>query len=176
MKNKRFVSLFTGMIFLVGIPCAMAVDWQTFTSQAGGFSILMPGTPTLHQSAEKSFVGTIGVNLFELTSSKGQYSVEYSDLPGIAVDLGGHKTILDKAKEAFIKDNGVMEMSFTDIAFHGHPGKALNFQVKDSGAIGKAYFYLIKKRLYVLAASHAPTAGKPQNIQQFLNSFQLLAP
>ena len=146
-----------------------ASTWKVFTSAEGGFSILMPGNPELHENIHKSFVGAIRENTYSATTKDGGYSVEYSDLPGLAVDLAGSGTILDKAKAGVLKDNGGAETSFNSISLRKHPGKELSFQIpgKDSG---KARFFLVEKRLYVLVA----TSSNLVHVETFLNSFKLL--
>ena len=146
-----------------------ASSWKTFTSTEGGFSILMPGNPHLHENIHKSFLGPIRENTHNVTTRDGDYSVEYSDLPRIAIDLGGSGTILNRAKEGVLKDNGGAETVFISISLRKNPGKELSFQIpgKDSG---KAHFFLAEKRLFVLVA----TSSNPGNIEKFLNSFKLL--
>ena len=170
MGTGRDLFRFALVSFTLLVTIALeASGWKAFTSTEGGFSVLMPGNPKLHEDAHKSFVGVIREHTYTVTTRDGDYSVEYSDLPGIAVDLGGSGTIFNKAKEGVLKDNGGAETHFSSISLRKHPGKELNFQVpgKDSG---KARFFLVEKRLYVLVA----TSSNPGNVEKFLNSFKLL--
>jgi hypothetical protein len=112
VKNHSVVVL--GILLSTGLnPHVGPETWKTFTSPDGGFSILMPGTPTLTQHHRDSVVGTIRENTYALKTSSGEYSVEYTDLPGMAVSLGGKGTILEKAKEGLLKEEGATESSFT---------------------------------------------------------------
>jgi hypothetical protein len=146
-----------------------ASSWQTFTSTAGRFSILMPGNPQLHQHIHQSFVGAIQENTYSTATSDGDYSAEYSDLPWVAVSLSGAGTIFRRAKEGVLRDNGGAETSFDSIALGKHPGKELSFHIPGKES-GKAHFFLVEQRLYVLVA----TSSDPGNVQRFLNSFRLL--
>lgn len=175
MKRKVSILIFPLIIFFADLDAVHAASWKDFSSQTGNFSVLMPGQPVLQTSTQKSFVGSIGVNLYDLKTKNGEFSVEYSDLPGIAVDLGGHNTILDKAKKGFLKENGGDEQAFSETSLNGFPGKVLTYTVASSGVNGKVHFYLVQKRLYVIAGSQGP-GGSQANIERFLNSFSLIDP
>jgi hypothetical protein len=153
---------------------ALAAPWRLLTSNEGNFSVLMPGKPAFQVDSQKSFVGDIATNLYNLQSKNGQYSASYSDLPGIAVDLGGEGTILGKAKKGLLKHDGGEEQSFTDSSVAGFPAKVLSYSLPAQGKTGKAKFILVHKRLYVLSATQS-AAGNPGNIDKFLESFQLLS-
>ncbi len=145
--------------------------WQVFSSSAGGFSVSMPGTPSLSRDTHKSFVGSIQENTYSLQTPSGNYSVEYSDLPGIAVSMGGEHTIFDKAKEGLLKNVGGTQTSFSPVNSAGHSGMELSFQVPASGSSGKARFFLVQKRLYVLVGT-SPSPLSP-NVDKYLQSFAL---
>lgn len=146
-------------------------NWQNFSPPDGGFSVSMPGKPNLTQSVHKSFVGAVKENTYTVKFGKTTYSASYSELPGIAVSLGGSHTIFNKARDGLLKEAGGTENSFNEIRLGGSEGRELTFST-DSGAAGKAKFFLIDKRLYVLVAS-GPT-GAAARVDRFLNSFKLM--
>ncbi|HEV8310495.1 MAG TPA: hypothetical protein VGW35_22770 [Methylomirabilota bacterium] len=146
-----------------------ASGWKIFTSPPGGFSVAMPRDPERHESIHQSFLGPIRENTYSVTTEGGSYSVEYSDLPGLAVNLGGSWLIFNKAKEGVLKDKGGAETDFRSISLGKHPGRALSFHVPGKPS-GKAHFFLVEKRLYVLVA----TSSSPANVETFLSSFKLL--
>ncbi len=166
-RNLRRLSL----VALV-LPLATMLEassWQTFASTAGGFSLLVPGRPQFRERVHQSFVGAIRENTYRVTSGDGDYSAEYSDLPWVAVGLGGPETIFRRAKEGVLSDNGGVEGSFNVLSLGKHPGRELTFQGPGRES-GKARFFLVERRLYVLVASGA----NPANVQKFLDSFRLL--
>lgn len=146
--------------------------WQTFSSPAGDFSVLMPGTPQLTQSVHKSFVGAVKESTYTFKAGNTTYSASYSELPGIAVSLGGSHTIFNKAKDGLLKESGGTENGFKEISLGTSEGRELSFLL-DGGWAGKARFYLVEKRLYVIVAS-GPTSASAA-IVKFLNSFKLLS-
>lgn len=174
MKLSRRQLLFFFLIFsLVPASSAQSAGWSPLKSQDGNFSVLMPGTPSYQQDDRKSFVGNIVTHIWSLKTKNGEFSASYSDLPGIAVDLGGEGTIFDKSKKGLLKENGGAEQSFVETRVAGFPAKTLSFSVAASSATGQANFILVHKRLYVLTASQGP-AGNAGNVSKYLNSFKLL--
>ncbi|MDL1871621.1 hypothetical protein FBR05_05405 [Deltaproteobacteria bacterium PRO3] len=153
-------------------PAAAEAKWQTFTPPEGGFSIAMPGKPQLTQSVHKSFVGAVKESTYTIKAGGVTYSASYSELPGIAVTLGGSRTIFNKAKDGLLKEAGGSENAFNEISLGKSEGRELSFTLNGGGA-GKARFFLVDKRLYVIVAS-GPT-GAAAGIGKFLNSFKLLS-
>ncbi|MGH7320408.1 MAG: hypothetical protein ACRELA_12390 [Candidatus Rokuibacteriota bacterium] len=155
-----------------------AAAWKTFTSKEGGFRVSMPGTPALTEATHKSVVGVVREYTYALETRNGDYSANYSVLPGIAVNLGGANAILDRAKKGLLQDVGGEETRFTDTAISGHPGKELTFRVRAAGGAkpmsGRARFYLVNKILYVLVATSS-TPNDP-DVSRFLDSFRLSRP
>src|SRR5262249_57443209 len=63
----------------------VAPQWQQFSSKAGGFSVLMPGTPT-EDTDTKEFpvVGKGEVHLFAVQSELGVFVAAYLEITGLA--------------------------------------------------------------------------------------------
>jgi hypothetical protein len=146
-----------------------AATWKTFTSGDGGFSIRMPGNPQRREHVHSSFLGPIQENTYSIQADGGHYSVEYSDLPWAAVRLGGAETIYRRAKEGLLRDAEGVETSFTPVAQGTRTGKELAFRRLSGQEPGKARFFLVEKRLYVLVAR----SRNPDDIHGFLSSFRL---
>ena len=153
------------------------MSWETFTSKEGKFSILMPISPSFTKAQHKSFIGMIEENTFRTKSNSETFSIEYSDLPRSAFILASAETILDETREGFLNNGRGIQLQFTPITFQGNPGRLLIFKTlpPDSPVemIGKAYFYLVNQRLYVLVGT-APRAALSNNTDRFLSSFKLL--
>jgi len=158
-------------ILLPGLAGAAKSAWVTLTSSEGGFSISMPGKAKLTTGVHKSFVGSIAENTFSVKTANGNYSIEYSNLPGIAVSMGGEKTIYNKTKENLLKVLGGQEISFSPTSFSGHSGMELTFIIPSYNISGTARFYLVEKRLYVLVASNKKSPDP--NASKFFGSFQI---
>ncbi|KAB2840225.1 hypothetical protein F9K50_06180 [bacterium] len=152
-------------------PAPAEAKWQTFSPPAGNFSVSMPGKPQLTQSVHKSFVGAVKESTYTAKSGGVTYSASYSELPGIAVTLGGSHTIFNKAKDGLLKEAGGSENAFNKISLGKNEGRELSFTLNGGGS-GKARFFLVDKRLYVIVASG--TSGASAGVDRFLNSFKLM--
>lgn len=168
--------------YLLAIAFSLTMSFEALPAGAynlapadGGFSIQVPGKPTLSSEKHKSFVGSVTDNTYTYKGKGSTYSASYSVLPGVAVTLGGSGTIFGKARDGLLKDVGGKETSFTDTSQGGNDGKELLFEIPSAGSgpatMGKARFFLKDKILYVLVGMSPKTLSPAVN--NFLNSFQL---
>jgi len=163
----------TAWILLVSfaLPDGIAeAAWTKFTSPNGYFTASFPTTPVETQKSDKTFIGTIWENIARSKSAAGSFAVEYSKLPGIAVDLGGHNEIFKKAKDGFLKQTGASETSYSDISLGSAPGKEMIYQTA-SGQSGKIRMYIDGHRFYFLDAQ-SPQGNSATD--PFFSSFQIL--
>ncbi|MCC7343337.1 MAG: hypothetical protein IT573_00260 [Deltaproteobacteria bacterium] len=170
----RFFALF-GVLVLASVAPGLASaqgKWRDFSSPEGGFSVSLPGKPSLTQSVHKSFVGAVKESTYTAKSGGVTYSASYSELPGIAVTLGGSHTIFNKAKDGLLKEAGGSENAFDAISLGKIEGRELSFTLNGGGS-GRARFFLVDKRLYVIVASGRASAAAA--MIKFLNSFKLLS-
>lgn len=165
------------VLFVFGMNL-IASPLQAFDSSEGGFNIWMPGKPTLQQVHHKSFIGDVKENTYTLKTKTEEFDVSYTDLPGIATVFESAKALFTKAKEGLLKDVGGEEIRFEKITFEGKEARELTFQIPSKGnpglAVGKARFYLVGKRLFVVVASTTKGAKGNALLDRYLNSFQLL--
>jgi len=169
MKTRRF--LFSLMVFgfaLGGDAFAKGGGWQPVNGD--GYSVKMPGTPKWTTQNHKSFIGDVIEKTGTVQTSGGTFSVSVTDIPGIGTVFGGD--ILEKAKDGLLKENGGTELSFEKTSLAGEKAKVLTYQNVGGQPFGKAYFTLVKKRLYVLVAT-GPSADA-KSFSQFFNSFAIV--
>lgn len=170
MKLK-YTHIGLSLLILLGLSLSpQAVQGEVFVSKSAGFSADFPTPPQARTVDEKTTVGTIVEHFYSSKGPKGKFTVEFSKLPGIAVFFGGHNTIYNKAREAFLKKTGAKQISFNKITIQGEKAAELSFTTA-TGVPGKAHFILIKKRFYVVTANSSE-GNTP--IDQFLNSFKFL--
>lgn len=143
--------------------------WKRVSSKEGGFDVLMPGEPSFTHTIKDTRVGEVEENLFEYASKAGDFAVEYTDLPGIAVLLGGTKAILRKVKGELLKNEKGKQVEYFRIKQEGEKGAELAYTTQTQ--VGRARFFLVDKRLYVVVASVAKQGGDTQRITAFLDSF-----
>ncbi len=153
-------------------------EWKAFSSRAGGFSVLMPGTPR-EETEVKEFpiVGKGEVHVFVVVNDSGFYLAGYLEIPGLAqqseafCDSFG-KGFLRTVGDGTAKGAGGRVVKETDISIGNRPGKEILIEVPAGIATARAYF--IRRRGYQLLA--APTsAADPGNVKKFLDSFKVIA-
>lgn len=149
-------------------------SWQEFKSDNGHFSIQLPSTPNIQTTHQDSLIGHVINHVIVANIKDSNFGVDYSDLPGFALDFTGIDTIYSHATGALLKKTLGKLQSSIDFNYQGHSGKHLIYNippVPDKPAMyGEAYMFLIDKRLYVIDAT-APSNTSTQ-VHHFLNSLR----
>jgi hypothetical protein len=161
---------------LLGSVARGEQDWATFTSKAGRFSVEMPGQPTKSETHQKSFIGTVTNHIFTAESGEDLFTVDYSDIPHVALHFAGPETIYEHAKGALLKQTFGKPTSYDDVTVSGAKGKRL---VYDTPPVqghpemrGDAILVLVGNRLYVIDAV-VPEAEADAKSQRFLSSVKI---
>lgn len=89
MKSTRTKTLFLSLLVLVGAAQAAAgrqaapkLDWREFNSEAGGFTVKLPGTPRITHPQMVKGPLNISRNLHEvIIGSSYRFEVDYMDMP-----------------------------------------------------------------------------------------------
>jgi hypothetical protein len=175
VTNTLIVWTFLAVIFSLGCSKQKgANEWQTFTSQQGGFSLLFPGTPTNETKYIKPFqTHTIAYKPDETTT----YGVVYIDVPSHP-DPRGPDKIFDDTRQAALGKNG-KPLHEIPITLDGYSGRELEWQTfytdkKYGVAFTVAHLFVTKKHFYMVMAVMPSSERFSTNYWRFLNSFQLL--
>lgn len=144
--------------------------WQTVSSSKGRFSVEMPGAPTTYSKAKHTKIGNIGEEFYSFKDKEKTFTVEYSDLPEIAVIFGGRHDIYKRTKNGFLGSTHGEQISFNDITIGGKKGKLLVYATPTR--TGKVLMVLIKKRLYIVQGSIVKEAKDKAAVDKFINSFR----
>ncbi len=167
-----------GLIALTPLAASGEAEWNTFTSQEGDFSVLMPAIPTFAATTDHTVVGSVIENLYTLNTSGASYSVEYSDLPGVATFFESDDSLYDDAKEGMLKRTGGKLISYFGIEQVGIKGKEIECEIPAKGKLPiqreRARFLLKDKRLYVLNVTIANGKKDDPLFSRYLDSFRLL--
>ena len=172
------IMIVIGLIALVPLAVAGEADWRTFTSRAGGFTILMPGTPTFTATTDHTVVGAVIENLYNLATPAATFSAEYSDLPGIATFFDSDDSIYDDAKEGLLKRTGGKLIKYFGIEQAGITGEEVECEIPAAGKLPlrrlRARFLLKDKRLYVPSVTIPDGKKDDPLFSRYLDSFKLL--
>lgn len=174
---RRFLTLLAGLAAAAASLAAHAEDtpWKIFRSQDGGFAVEMPGEPAISEDVDHSLLGSVTTHLFTVALPSEEFTAEYSDLPHLALVLGGPTTILKKAKQALLKDVRGEELTFrlqkgrdsarAELSYVGSPET-------NPGVAGFARFFLRGDRIFVLHVMLSDGRRiDPKRVTRFLGSF-----
>jgi hypothetical protein len=162
------------LVVLVALLACKKAEFKTFTSQDGGFSVLMPGEPKEESKTTQTASGPIQFKMFsvELGSGSIAYIVAYNDYPQALIDRSNPATILDGAMEGAAGGSKSNITSKTDVLLGGHPGR--EFTAKLAGGFDYASrVFLVKERLYQVNVVCEPGKVSADDKRKFFESFKL---
>ncbi|NET37952.1 MAG: hypothetical protein F6K19_39140 [Cyanothece sp. SIO1E1] len=172
--NHRFRLRWAAQAQNLQAQVTTAREWRRFVSVEGGFTVEMPGTPTvrLEPADPTAGVGESGRFLLKLRSGQGAYGVNYIELPNISSQLNSDEIdqLLDILSDGVIKNGQVLaERSLT---LEGHPGREI--EVAGAGEFYKARTYWVYPRAYTLLITVNTQTDLIQAGDRFLDSFGLV--
>jgi hypothetical protein len=138
-----------------------------FTSETGGFKVLMPGEARLSKSDD--------VTAFRVDRPQEAviYTVSYVDFSS---DPATEK---DGVKEAFagtiqgITDEGGKVLATKPLTIGTYPGQEIQAKLAN-GMTTRIRVYIVEKRLYLVIATAKNDRNLTKSIEGYLNSFQLI--
>jgi hypothetical protein len=151
-------------------------QWKSFSSSEGGFSVLMPVTPTRKRQTTDNAHVSLNANLFTASLEEGKvsYSVSYTNFPDEVAQLPPN-FLLDSLAARFTNDRNIKLINQQDIKLGRYPGKEFKFEAPGEKLV-KYRAYLVNQRLYQVI-SEIPKDREnvlSNDIEKFMNSFQLL--
>lgn len=161
--------LFIFAMFCVSSPVLANASYESIEDS---FIATFPTPPTRSVKFNPSPVGKIEAHRYVAQNDQGEFTVEVSQLPGIAIAFGSRKTIYRRAEKAFLKDTQSTKVSSQWQDVEGFAAHQLHFKT-NAGEIGEAWFVLVGKRLYILMGKSYRNAAA---VQTFLKSFRLIDP
>ncbi len=170
--HKRISFLLIVCSLLVG--CASKPAWKEFRSEAGGYSVEMPGTPKEASQNQPTPVGDIAFNSATCEGSGYGFTAAYSDFPEAVVKNARVQSLLEGARDGAVRNvNGKLENS-RSLEVEGFPAMELTFSIPDKKLKAKQRIVLVHSRLYQVLAGQSDSSYDEAEIDRFLNSFKLL--
>lgn len=186
MKSKLVLPLFITTFLLTGYLGLNTVQanptfliaqsiWKPFSSQEGGFTILMPGSPTEDQRNINTKVGAVPVNSFYVVRpNEALYGVAYADLPKEAsLNTLDINQLLNSFASGFAQGSGGRVVSQKNIRLGNFPGREIRLQYQQ-GETGRGRIFLANQRLYQVVVITSKESSLPKSIEGFFKSFRLL--
>jgi hypothetical protein len=165
-------------LLLLVVLCALLAckgnSWQEFTSEEGGFSVLLPGNPKIEKQTTNTAIGPLAFTMHtvELRFGSVAYIASYNDYPPSLIADGDKNAILDGVVEGAIGSKANLKNS-EPISIEGHPGREFTGTVKD-GFEYTSRAFLVNQRLYQLNVVSTPGKVPPEDKRKYFDSFKLL--
>lgn len=180
MKDKMIL-VAAAILFVLSACASPTAQWQTYSSQEGGFSILAPGT--FKEQVQSTDTAAGKMELHQLTLDQGTvgYFVMYADFPEALIQLSDPKALLQDGVEGAAKAMNAMLTVNKDITLDGVPGKEFQGEIAlggvfAKGGIFKARAFLSKNRLYQIYAAAEQDKVQAAEVDKYLASFKFLTP
>jgi hypothetical protein len=153
---------------------AQEPTWKEFRSNEGGFSVLMPGTPTPNKVSVNTASGVKEVYTVTLNEGElNEYIIAYSKYPKTdSKKVSTDKLFHDIRNGILLAQQGNLR-SEAAITLDGYSGKEIAVERPD-GVITTARFYVVDDRFYQLSVKAKTNEREPEAPKRFLDSFKLL--
>lgn len=192
MKSRFVYSFLAAFILFSGQTIAQSVSankpitvaqsiWKQFSSQEGGFSVLMPGKPTEVKQTVKAKSGAIEIHMFTVERQQDavKYVVGYADYPDSYIQILNRNNLVEKAldngRNTALKNARGTLLSEQKISLGSNSGREINYN-KPGNKFVKHRIYLVNKRLYQVSVETTKEKQKylTKSMTGFFNSFVLL--
>lgn len=169
----KYLLLITAFIIASGSSSLAQApkNWITFASDAGGFSVLMPGPDVPVDKAETSTgaSGPYTTHLFIQRSDKGPFLVGWVDYaPSMRLNVQGE---LAANRDNFVKGIKAKVTYEKPITLGTNLG--IEFIAEAEGVTFKSRVYIVGRRPYMLVAGTYSGMNDAANVEKFLDSFKL---
>jgi hypothetical protein len=149
------------------------LEWLNFESESGRFSVLFPGEPDEQVESVQTAIGVIESQFFMVTLENMAYSVNLADYPPEMIAAGDTQQMLDGARDGAVSNVNGELLDEKELTLSGYPGREFKVKVEDEGIVVRARIYLVNERLYVIQALSKERLASSEDIDKFLDSFQL---
>lgn len=153
-------------------PTAAGGEWVEYTSEEGGFSVMMPGQP----KEDTTGAGDFSLNVEQ---ENAYYTVNYTEMPAATIDLGEEdiKQVLTEAGNGAVSAINGTVISERELTLNGYQGREVRAETSASGmdATYVARIYLVNGHLFQTVVVAETDAMSEEDIQTFLDSFTLTA-
>lgn len=149
------------------------LEWLNFESESGRFSVLFPGAPDEQVESVQTAIGVIETQFFMVTQRDLAYSVNLADYPPEMIAAGDTQQMLDGARDGAVSNVNGELLEEKELTLGGYPGRELKVRVEEEGIVVRARIYLVNERLYVIQAMSKERLASSEDIDKFLDSFEL---
>jgi hypothetical protein len=155
---------------------AVGVAPAPFRFVADGFRAAFPGEPRFDETSERTLLGRLRSQGWEVEDAELRLRVERHEVPALAHALLGDEGLLARAEAGLLEDLGAREVEAGPLALGGRAGRRLRYEPGDRpGLREEARLFLAERGLYVVFARGTGPAAQAE-AARFLESVEIEAP
>lgn len=175
MKKLHLLLTILLSVALAGLTACGEITWETFTSEQGGFSVQMPGTPKEETQSMDVGVSTMTLYLYTIQSGSSVYVASYAEIPEELLQFLDPETMLPLVAESAFGGIGGAIDDQREITLGEYTGLEATGTATFEGieATIRGRFFIVDNKLYQLFAA-VPSGQSTDDVDTFLNSFSLL--
>ncbi len=152
-----------------------SLNWKTYRSPGGRYSIDMPGTVKTSSRPKATANGIMTIHTAAVErGSREAYMVLYFDYPAVGARIPNPDATLSTLMRTVAGTGQIRNLK--SISINGHPGKEARISDPSGlpiGTVGVCRLYLVDWRLYQVVHAGPPSKADSADTQRFLNSFKL---
>jgi hypothetical protein len=173
-----------GLLVVLGVVLAVVLvnkssipegDWKEFSPPGGGYSILMPGHPSLNNMALQGAPGSKYLLLRD--GGRWAFTVAHIDIPPALDNAGTLDMMANGEKQVIIQATRGKVIGQRNITLGQHPGREFQVEAADGGVLIER-LYVVRQptgtRLYLVAVGGPGIRPETGDGAKFLGSFRLL--
>jgi hypothetical protein len=151
---------------------SQAIQWQEMYSEAGAFSVQMPGQPTHSSQTVDTPNGPIEVHSFLMEHGEAAYLVTYSDYPEGYAEAFDAELLLDDSRDGAVANIQGSLVQEQPIQYGAYPGRELVIEGQDNIVV-HSRVYIVNSRLFQILVGVPKERLSLTPIAPFLDSFTL---
>ncbi len=154
--------------------------WVTFSSEEGGFTMLLPKQPKEQRQPITTAAGSVDTIMYIAEVGNTAFGAGFSDFPASA-SHADPQTVLAGARDGAAKNVNGTVIDEKPIELDGHPGLEIAVEIPagaavPGGAMYRGRLYLVNNRLYQVIYVALKKDENSAEYQKLFDSFQLTNP
>lgn len=149
-------------------------EWKLLRSDEGGFSVLMPGSPT---PGTKTWGVPGGLQIkaktYTLEGDPGFFAYSFDQPAGF--EEIADEVMLNDMRDGILSEARGRLIEERHVSLNGYPGREVAIEYPDpqyhSVQVGR--FYLAKRRVYLVVAAMSKSGARDESVRRFLDSLKL---
>jgi hypothetical protein len=162
-----------GLFVALALVAASArADWSPFAPADARFAVELPGAPSIEHDSTWTPVGSVSMTKYWLRIGDALVAVEVHDIPAVASTLISDDMILDRARDALLRDVDGTLLESRALEFAGAPARDFLYRLPGRAQLAERVLaVLVDRRLY-LVTGMARAPGEDPQVARFFSSFR----